>query len=509
MINKRFLKWILGIGFGLCALPGLGQDVWNLNMLTDSVSVTGPFSDNRSIVVSQRQTRYSEPVKKFGLHFRNGLQNAMQNKISMANLFGSMILGAHGPGTVVEYNGTWSSDGGQSFPSLVVLQEGKIVFGPQANIDLVLPGSYFTRQFWCLGDGTGTIEFAPGFIADRTLQGQVDSGLGSIRFSNCRFITHETQGLPLGYRPNPALINSHLVFENQAGSRWITKSNPQDYKGGLWVRKSMTVETATPLTLSGLRSQWSDYTNYGGIFLEDTNLTLTKEGPADLILSGEQGYAPGAVMDIRQGWVHMRSNPYVPADSAFYAAGGRKTGQNLTLQLKDTAGLSISTPQCRIRNLTCQGTDTRIRIQAGTTLWIRDSARFNGKFQFELAPGQNPIQGDSFQVFALNFVEGRFSEIALPGNNLLWDTTQLYNRGVLRFLGFIATEGVFNDPGTKSNTGSSGPFPDSNTRKCRCGAEKHIGDYPGDILLAGRQRTPPSQYSKLCRRQLLPDRFQG
>jgi hypothetical protein len=191
-------------------LPVFAQ-TWNLNMTTDSVSITGPYSDTRDILISNRQNRYSENIKKFGLHFRNGLQNQMTNNIQIANLFGSPILGAHGAGTEVIYNGKLSSDGGQSLPSLCVLNGGKIVLGPLAKIDLVLPGSFFTRQFWCLGDGTGTIEFAPGFVADRTLGGQVDSGLGSIRLSNCRFITHETQGLPLGYRPNPS---------QQTGSTW-------------------------------------------------------------------------------------------------------------------------------------------------------------------------------------------------------------------------------------------------------------------------------------------------
>jgi hypothetical protein len=327
----------------------------------------------------------------------------------------------------------------------VVLQQGKIVFGPQANIDLVLPGSYFTRQFWCLGDGTGTIEFAPGFIADRTLLGQVDSGMGSIRFSNCRFVTHETQGLPLGYRPNPAQINAHLVFENESGSRWITKTNPQDYKGGLWVRKSMTVETQSPLILSGVRSQWSDYTNYGGIFLEDTNLTITKEGAADLVISGEQGYARGASMFIRQGWVRMLSNAYVPQDSAFYESGGRKTGQNLSVQLIDSAGLFISVTQCRIRKINFQGTNTRIRIKSASTLMVKDSALLDGRFQFELLPAQNLTPGDSFQVFLWKNPQGRFASVELPGTIISWDTTSLYSRGIIRYLGTTQNKSVLQE----------------------------------------------------------------
>jgi len=417
---------------GFLSYSGMAQ-TWNMNMLTDSISINGPYTDTRAIVVSERQMRYTEPVKKFGLHFRNNLINEMTNNVNIANLFGSPIIGAHGSRTVVNYSGNFQSAGGQSFPSLCVLDSGKIVLTAASRINLVLAGSFFTRQFWCLGDGTGTVEFAPGFVADRTNQGAVADGLGSIRFSNCNFVTHETQGLPLGYRPNPAMINSHLVFEGQPGSRWITKSNTQDYKGGLWVRVNMSVEAQSDLLLSGVRSVWSDYTNFGGIFLENPGLTLAKEGSSTLTITGEQGYNIGATMVIRTGLVNFVSNPYVASDSTFYRSQNRQTGQNLEIRLEQNGTAQFSGTQAHIRKLAVTSDNAVVRVSRGATVLAKE-AEFAGTFRFDIPSGIRLAVGDSFQVFGVNAQVGRFSNLVLPtyGGAISWDTSGFYSRGILK-----------------------------------------------------------------------------
>ncbi len=415
-------------------LTGLVQaQTWNMNMLTDSINITGPYSDTRNIVVSERQMRYSDPVKKFGLHFRNNMVNEMANDVSISNLFGSPIIGAHGPRTVVNYSGNFQSAGGQSFPSLCVLDSGKIVLTAEARVNLVLSGSFFTRQFWCLSDGTGTVEFAPGFVADRTQQGVTADGLGSIRFSNCNLVTHETQGLPLGYRPNPGMINSHLVFEDQPGSRWITKTNTQDYKGGLWVRVSMAVETQSNLLLSGIRSVWSDYTNFGGIFLENPELTLVKEGASTLTITGEQGYNVGATLVIRSGNVNFVSNPYLANDSTFYKSQNRQTGQNLEILLEQNGTVQFSGTLAHIRKLNVQSENAVVRVSRGSTILAKE-AEFGGTFRFDIPSGIRLTVGDSFQVFAVNVLNGRFNNLVLPtyGGAISWDTSGFYLRGILK-----------------------------------------------------------------------------
>lgn len=429
----------------LCTFIGhANAQTWNMNMLTDSISITGPYTDTRDIVVSERQMRYTEPIKKFGLHFRNRLNNAMSNNVSISNLFGSPIIGAHGAGTVVDYSGNFQSAGGQSFPSLCVLDSGKITLTANARVNLILAGSFFTRQFWCLGDGTGTVEFAPGFVADRTNQGAVADGLGSIRFSNCNFVTHETQGLPLGYRPNPAMINSHLVFEDQPGSRWITKTNAQDYKGGLWVRASMTVETQSDLILSGKRSVWSDYTNVGGITMESPFLQLVKEGSGTLEISGEQAYNEGSLISIRKGTVRFKTDPFVRADSLFFAINNRVSGQNLQIELTDSAKVIFESPTAHISGLILSSNEAQVQVHLGSQVVGKLALiPFGGRFLFSIPSGTRLTAGDTFQVFRFQSIAGWFSNIVLPdyGGRISWDTSRFLTHGILKVAqGEVVTE---------------------------------------------------------------------
>lgn len=418
---------------------------WSINVLTDSISINGPFSDSRNILFSNRQTRYTDPIRKMGLHFRNGQVNSMTNQVRISNLMASPILGAHGLGTELVYNGDFQSDEGQSFPSIAVLNGGKFTFGPQARIDLVLPGSFFTRQFWCLGDGTGTIEFAPGFVADRSQAGAADSGLGSIRLSNCKLISHESQGLPLGYRPNPSMINAHLVFENEPGSTWITKTNPQTYLGGLWVRKNMSIETQTSLHLSGKRSVWSDYTNFGGIFLEDSGLVVTKKGPAILYLDGEQAYAKDAKIRIEEGEVHFLSEPYSAADSAFYAASNRKSGQNLEVELAGSGIVHFAAPESKIRKLNCHAQSTVKWTKGKIKAKAYDLA---GKLEVILDAGNPPFSGQILEIFDWQNRTGTFSSLVLPALSglLVWDSSYFYSEGKLKITEGLSARNLFEKP---------------------------------------------------------------
>jgi hypothetical protein len=59
---------------------------WNINLLADSISVTGVYTDNRSIIFSNKYTQYDTRYLKYGLHFRNNLVNEMNNPISINNL---------------------------------------------------------------------------------------------------------------------------------------------------------------------------------------------------------------------------------------------------------------------------------------------------------------------------------------------------------------------------------------------------------------------------------------
>jgi len=430
---KTFILYSTGLIFLLIPFSTLGQ-VWTVNLSTDSISITGPYSDVRPIVFNSfKYPQYDPRYRKYGIHFKNNLVNEMPNQISIAQLQGSPTLGAWGPNTEVIYNGRFLSDGGQSVPHLVVQNGGKIRFGPSALIDLVLPGSFFTRQFWCMGDGTGIIEMDPGFIADRTQGGLVDTGFGSIRLNNVIFVTHETQGLPLGFRPNPSLINSHFVFERNPGSVWRVVGNDQEYKGGLWISQHATIDAQKNVNVSGVRTTWSDYVNFGGVFLEDTAVTLTKKGPASFILSGEHGYALNTRFKVEEGSVEFRTDPFNEADSAFYRTRNRLHGQNLILEMEGSSKLISRANTVRINSLNVLSVLAETQVWHGSIL-VAKSASLNGKFSFRLPNGLLVSSGDSFVVTRFAGRTGVFAAIQLPtyNNAITWDTSGFYSRGVLK-----------------------------------------------------------------------------
>jgi hypothetical protein len=363
----------------------------------------------------------------------------MDNLVSINNLNGSPTIGAWGQGTEVIYKNRFLSDGGQSVPHLVVQNGGKIRFAASALIDLVLPGSFFTRQFWCLGDGTGIIELDPGFIADRTRGGLADSGFGSIRLNNVIFRTHESQGLPIGYRPNPSLINSHFVFEGNHGSIWQVQTNDQEFKGGLWIRKNMTVDADRNVNVSGVKSIWPDYVNFGGVFLEDTSLILTKKGSGTFTLSGEHGYANKSKFIVENGAVEFKTDPFNESDSAFYISRGRKHGQNLGIELEGVSKLVSKANTVRLRAINCISPYSEIQIWHGSTLKAK-SAQISGQFSFKFPEGILVSAGDSFEIMKFNDRSGSFAYLDLPTFNdaISWDTNGFYTRGVLK----IATGSV-------------------------------------------------------------------
>jgi hypothetical protein len=401
---------------------------------------------------------------KYGLHFRNNLSNNFSNNVTGSGIQGSIILGAHGTGTEVAVSGNIENAQGQAFPSLVVTNGGKIRFTGSAQVNLILPGSFFTRQFWILGDGSGAIEFDSGFVADRTQGGTLANGLGSIRLSNAKLITHHTRSLPLGYRPNPSMINSHLVFENEPGSEWIVASTAQDYKGGLWIRKSLTVNTQTDLILSGVRSVWPDYVNFGGIHFEESDGNiLTKKGAARLLLSGEHGYRPGSSIVCQEGMVEFATDAFNEADSAFYASRNRVHGRNLIFRLQAGGSLKQSVPTLRLRHLYAPAGGL-IHTNLLHTL-IADTIVLNAaNFNIIIPNGISLTEGDTFQLFKALVHTSINTPPDLPtfGNSITWDLSRFGTHGVVK----VASGSVVTSTGVYDTTLQSFTlFPNPATRQ--------------------------------------------
>jgi hypothetical protein len=195
----------------------------------------------------------------------------------------------------------------------------------------------------------------------------------------------------------------------------------------------MTIETQSDLTISGVRTIWSDYTNFGGVFLEDTNNVLTKEGPGTFIISGEQGYALNTKLVVKEGVVQLKTNPFVAFDSAYFASKGRKTGQNLEVEIQNLGTVLFDTPKAHIRKLNCTSSQTNTRIRGNSQILAKE-AQLNGRLWLDLPTNQELAVGDSFQLFTFGTKEGRFSEVHLPDFNgtVLWDTSSLYSQGKVK-----------------------------------------------------------------------------
>lgn len=407
-----------------------------LDVTRDSLVIDGPYTLQGDIQFRNQQPRYSAGVRRFGMQFRNGQFNEMPNNIGISGVRDSPILTVSGANTVVRYSGTFNSAQGQSIPSLGVLNGGKLIFADVAQVNLVLSGSYFTRQFWILGDGTGTLEFEEGFIADRTQQGTVPFGLGSIRLSNVNLITNHSQNVPKGYRPNPAMINSHLVFENQGGTVWTTKTNPQEYVGGLWINVPVTVNTETNLELNGVAARWSDYTNWGGIIFQSRNASLTKLGQADLIVSGDQGYMDSSRVIAREGRLVFRTNPLQPTFISQYNAanpGTRTIGNFLTLTAATGGTIAQETRALRCMTLVTEpGSTITLSLQDSLQ---SDTMKLNGGvLQVADFAGFTTSPIGTYQLLTAGVISGRFSAVnlpALPSAAYEYDTSALYTTGTV------------------------------------------------------------------------------
>lgn len=313
--------------------------------------VDGPLTGAAEIRFpsSGQVQRYSDAVLQRGIHFTGGEAITVDADFVGQGLQGAPVLGVWGEGTLVTLTGamTVANDGGQTFVSIAPRDGGHLVFGDTAEVDVILGGSFFTRQLWVHGDGTGTIEFAEGFVADLTEGGTVARGLGSYRISNSTLITHHTQGLPTSERPDGSggtQINGHLVFERDPGSEWIVRTNPQTYNAGVWIQQNMTLNTEVDLTHTGVTTFSSHSGSYwaANAFQTDAdNVTLTKTGPASLILAAEAAFRPGSVLRINEGAVVFETDP---------AAGVQKNiapataGPNLDIEVRWTNRTGITEP---------------------------------------------------------------------------------------------------------------------------------------------------------------------
>ncbi len=296
---------------------------------------------------------YGEDLADLGLHVRTGRATEMTSDIKMHNLNTSHVIGVHGEGTKVHYRGRWEADGGNAFPHMLLTEGGHFIFEEESQMDMVMDGSYFTRQLWVKGDGTGIIELAEGFNADQTVNEPVADAMGTIRLGGATLITHHTRNMPANTRPDGRgghYQNGHVVFERVEGNTWIVKSNNQLYKAQVDFDTSGTIDTQATLTHAGHRrvalpvGPGGHFTSTGAFRTTSSGVTITKDGPAMLSLDGEQSYHPDTTFEVEQGLLRMSTNPGLgrAADEA---------GAHLVLNVRNEAKLHIGAPLSELKKL--------------------------------------------------------------------------------------------------------------------------------------------------------------
>ncbi len=251
---------------------------------------------------------------------------------------GSPVLGVTGGGPV-EFAGTWQSDTGSIFSWLRLDEGGHLVLGADADMRFI-KDAYYTLQLWVTGDGSGTLELADGFVADRTEGGTIPRGIGSIRMGAGTLISRQSANLPLGYRPQPngpPQTNGHLVFEHMHGTRWIVTGVDQVYPGAVWIYRNVEVRTERDLMHIGVSESAPDYLARNGWSVLAPS-TVRKTGPGALVLAGEQSYASGSVFDVAEGRLVLRSDPAAGAP-----LDGPATGARLTVLVAPGAALEWAT----------------------------------------------------------------------------------------------------------------------------------------------------------------------
>ncbi len=316
-----------------------------------------------------------------GIQFDGGGTRTLASDLTATNFNRDIVIGARN-NTTVNYSGLIKAD--QSNDVNVVLENGgKFVFGSGAEFDLINGGpgdtnSFYTRQVWVDGDGTGVIEFASDFVADLsdlTPGSEVAKGLGSVRLSNAEMITNSTQSIP-GHKRLladgvTAGWNGHIVFEDTAGGKWTVQTNDQTNPSAVWGRVDFTINTVTNLEHTGTtQAQVGGYTASNAFQIQD-GATMTKTGAGNLILSGEQAYETGATMIVEEGGVLFNSNPTAGTGQNF------TNGQNLNLQLTQTGSASANTSLVEIKSASVADS-ANLTIASGANLEVTDGITQTG-----------------------------------------------------------------------------------------------------------------------------------
>ncbi|MFM2092408.1 MAG: hypothetical protein RLZZ127_2897 [Planctomycetota bacterium] len=349
------------------ALPAAAADGSRRIDVAKEVLDGAALADLREVVFAGRAKRYDPDQRtRGGLHIAGGATVAWNGTLRQDNTVASVVVGVHGPGTVLRFDGTWLSDEGGAIPCVQLTDGGRLILGAGARLDFVLAGVFYTRQLWVGGDRSGVIELEPGFVADRTRGGTVPDACGTIRLNGPTLVTRRSANLPFNTRPDGrggTYPNGHVCFDAPKGGTWRVEGEPQIYPASIDFEADGTIDTRTDLIHIGRRRTALDVAGSGhfvspGVFQSTTaGVTVTKTGPAMLALDGESGWMPGSVLRVQEGLLRIQHDP---GEARFDPRHGPH------LRLEVAARAHLSAPRLRLRALV---------VEAGGTVWLDRASR--------------------------------------------------------------------------------------------------------------------------------------
>ncbi|MBD3315728.1 MAG: hypothetical protein GF344_08075 [Chitinivibrionales bacterium] len=363
---------------------------------------------------------YKDTIFKKGLRFTNNQESMVTDSFLGKP---DIVLGVDGAETIVRFGG-YMNVHTSGFALFSLTNGGKFVLTKDARLDFL--SAWYTRQIWVRGDGTGTLEIGEGFTADRTKDGTIKLAVGAYRISNARLIIKSQSGQPQ-YWFETSGLNGHLVFEDQPGGVLIIDGEDQIYDAAVWIDVDMAVDTRKNFTHRGeyavLTGAGYEYGLASAFQFRKPNITVTKQGAADLILAGEQAYRVGSRLLIIEGAVRFKTD----------AVGGVFTGndygtQELGVRIMDSGALICETTHLHLKKLNISGSG-RVCVRLGDTIHIDTNTVLDGTLTVS-ADGVLPQEGE-WKLFDWSGVEGQFANVELPAAFGNWDISRLYTDGVV------------------------------------------------------------------------------
>ena len=342
---------------------------------TGVLELTGQVTGAAEVEIDIGHNTPPSPTRR-GMLFSGLVQSVPQDFRFTPGNFNRTSVVTVADGSEVTFHGSYSIT--QTGAAYFYLQgSGKLVLSELARLNNNQTDLINAQPFRVIGDGTGeaTVEMQADFNTDwadpnvRSTErdwsfpesptypfdpnGYIKpvGGLSTLRVAeSIRLISHHTRNLPSIHKYTGSNMYTHHGLLNfDYGPQppvnipiWTTKTNPQEYDGGIYFTRDWVLETDTDMTFIGI---WHEGVNIGFATRQTQNLTLYKRGLADFILAGTQAYAEGTRFVVEEGAIRFQTNPDIQHWPEAIQKNGwfydDENGNELILEVEESGGVSF------------------------------------------------------------------------------------------------------------------------------------------------------------------------